>query len=113
MPETLEAAQYDLPAYAVLSVPHLNFAAGAPSALRARLRNYIEKSRQLQKEWSTRFDRIHDEALHQGWDAPFLIRQVSFLLEKQRATLERLHPVIEQLQGSISAPSGPLDAELL
>jgi hypothetical protein len=113
MSETLEASQYDLPTGASLDVLHLDFAAGAQSALRLRLRDHIEKARQVQKEWSGRFDEIYDEALRHDWDTPFLMRQVCFLLEKQRATLERLYPVIEELQGSIAAHRGRLDTEVL
>jgi len=113
MPETLEASQYDLPTGASLDIVHLDFATDAQSALRARLRDHIEKGQQLQKDWSARFDRIYDEALRHGWDAPFLVRQVSFLLEKQRAALERLHPVIAELQQSVVAHRGGLDAEIL
>ena len=109
MPETLEASQYDLPTGASLDIVHLDFATDAQSALR----DNIEKGEQLQKEWRARFDRIYDEALRQGWDAPFLMRQVSFLLEKQRAALERLHPVIAELQQSVVAHRGGLDAEIL
>jgi len=113
MPETLEASIYDLPTGAPLDIVHLDFATGAQSALPARLRDHIEKARQLQKEWSARFDRIYDEALHQGWDALFLMRQVSFLLEKQRAASERLHPVIAELRQNVAAHCGGLDAEIL
>jgi hypothetical protein len=113
MPGTLETAQYDLPAGALLDVLNLDAAAGEQSALRVKLRNTIEKSRQLQKEWSSRFDEFYDEALRQDWDAPFIIRQVAFLLEKQRAALEHLYPVIAKLQGSIAAHRGRLDTEVL
>jgi hypothetical protein len=66
-----------------------------------------------QKEWSTRFDQVYGEALRHEWDAPFLMKQVASLLEMQRATLERLYPVVEELQKSIAAHCGRLDAELL
>ncbi len=113
MPGTSETSQYDLPADASLDILHLDIAAGAHSALWVRLRDHIENSRRLQKEWSSRFDEIYNEALGHHWDAPFLMRQVAFLLEKQRAALEHLYPIIEKLQGIIAAHRGGLDAEML
>jgi hypothetical protein len=113
MPDTVDVSQYELPDGALLDVLQLDSAAGAPSELSVRLRERIEKNRQLQKEWSSRFDRLYDEALRHDWGTPFLMRQVAFLLEKQRAALERLYPVIEELQQRIAAHRGGFDTELL
>jgi prophage maintenance system killer protein len=67
-----------------------------------KLRDHIEKGRQLQKAWNSRLDEIYDEALCQDWDAPYLMRQVAFVFERQRAALEYLYPVIEDPQNAFA-----------
>lgn len=113
MPDFLDISQYDLPAGALLNAFASDDVGGARSELLGQLRDRIEKGREDQKEWSSRFDRLHEEARKGAWSKPFLIQWAAALLEKQRAALELFHPIIEELQGKAAEYAARPDAEFL
>jgi len=102
MPDTLDVAQYDLPAGALVDALTIDGNAGTRLMLLARLRARQEKGRKELEKWSDRFDRLYDEAVHRNFDPPFLMQWADTLLEKERAAREKLHPLIESLQQKIA-----------
>jgi hypothetical protein len=113
MPDFLDISHYDLPAGALLNAFAPDNGAGARSELLRQLHDRIEKGREDQKEWSSRFDRLYEEARKAAWNEPFLIQWAAALLEKQRAALELFHPIIEELQCRAADYAARPDAELL
>jgi len=93
-----ETSQYDLPAGALISAIATHDASDTRSSLMVRLRNLIEKGRAEQKEWALRFESLYEEARTSDWSEPILTQWAAALLEKQRAALERFHPMLEGLQ---------------
>jgi hypothetical protein len=83
--------------------------AGAGLTLRLRARQ--EQGRKGLKEWSDRYDRLYDEAVHRDFDPLFLLRWADELLEKERAARARLHSLIETLQLKIAEDGGRIDVE--
>src|ERR1700746_795761 len=100
MPDTLDASQYDLPADAFLDALALDSAAGARSRLLAQLRDHQEKSRAKLEEWRDLFDELYNEAIRRDFSSQYLIQWAAALLEKERAALDRLHPLIDKFQQS-------------
>lgn len=114
MPDLLDTSQYDLPAGALVNAFASDDEAGARSELLlGQLHDRIEKGREDQKEWGSRFDRLYEEARKGAWSEPFLIQWAAALLEKQRAALELFHPIIEELQCRAADYAARPDAELL
>jgi hypothetical protein len=113
MPDLLDTSQYDLPAGALLNAFASDDVAGARSELLGQLHDRIEKGREDQKEWGSRFDRLYEEARKGAWSEPFLIQWAAALLEKQRAALEMFRPIIEVLQCRAADYAARPDAELL
>jgi hypothetical protein len=113
MPDSLDTIQYDLPAGAFLNAFASGDVTGARSELLGQLHDRIEKGREDQTEWSSRFDRLFEEARKGAWREPLLIQWTAALLEKQRAALELFHPIIEELQRRAADYAARPDAELL
>jgi hypothetical protein len=111
MPDTLDASQYDLPADALLDAVALDSAAGARSRLLAQLRDHQEKSRAKLEEWRDLFDELYDEAIRRDFSSQYLIQWAAALLEKERAALDRLHPLIDKFQQSMAEGGDRIDAE--
>ena len=111
MPDTLDTSQYDLPAGALLDAVPLDSAAGPRSGLVARLRDHQEKSRAMLAEWRDLFDRLYEEAIRRDFSSQFLLQWAAALLEKERAALERLRPLIDKLQQKMAEGSNRVDAE--
>jgi hypothetical protein len=113
MPDFFDTSQYDLPAGALLNAFAFDDVAGARFELLGQLHDRIEKGREDQKEWSSRFERLYEEARKGAWSEPFLIQWAAALLEKQRAALELFHPIIEGLQCKAAEYAARPDAEFL
>jgi hypothetical protein len=113
MPDFLDTSQYDLPAGPLLNAFASDDVAGARSELLGQLHDRIDKGREDQKEWSSRFDRLYEEARKDAWSEPFLIQWAAALLEKQRAALELFRPILEELQCRAADYAARPDAELL
>jgi hypothetical protein len=111
MPDTLDTSRYDLPAGALLDAFPLDSATGARSGLAARLRDHHEKSRAMLGEWRDLFDRLYEEAIRRDFSSQFLVQWAAALLEKERAALERLHPLIDKLQQKMAEGGDRVDAE--
>jgi hypothetical protein len=111
MPDTFDVSRYDLPAGALLNAVALDSAPGGRAQLLAQLRDSIEKSREEQEEWKSRFDSLYDQAVRRNFSSPFLIQWAAALFERGRAAAERLYPVIEALQHKSTADT--LDTEVL
>jgi len=97
MPDVLDVSQYDLPAGALIDAVDAEGGAEERSSLLAHLREHRGGNHAALKEWSSRFDRLYDEAVRSDFDSAFLIRWAAALLERERAALERLYPVMEIL----------------
>src|SRR5260370_12604073 len=110
MPDTLNIAQYDLPAGALDHAVAIDGTVGAGLTLIAPLRSRQEKRREELEKWRARFDRLYDEAVRRDFDPPVLMRWADALAEKERAAKEQLHPVIETLQQKIADHHHRLDA---
>src|SRR5216683_4099018 len=111
MPDTLDAAEYDLPAGALADALAMDGTACTRLTLLTRLRARQEQGWKELEEWSDRFDRLYDKAVHRDFDPPFLLRWADELLEKERAARERLHPLIETLQQKIAENGERIDVE--
>jgi hypothetical protein len=98
MPVIVDVSRYDLPDGALLEAIAVDAAASARSLLLARLRDHQEKSRAALGEWRELFDRLYEEAVRKDFSSRFLIQWVAALLEKERAALERLYPMMDRLQ---------------
>jgi hypothetical protein len=113
MHDTLDAAQYELPAGALFDVVALDGEAAERSRLITQLRDRITKGRMLQEEWTRRFEDLYEEALQRNFSSPSLIEWAAALFEKGRAASERLHPVVDAMQYRLTADASRLDAESL
>jgi hypothetical protein len=111
MPDIVDVSQYDLPAGALLEAISVDNAAGARSRLLARLRDHQEKSRAALEEWRDLFDRLFEEAVRRDFNSRFLVQWVAALLEKERAALERLYPMMDKLQQKLDERGDRIDAE--
>jgi hypothetical protein len=112
MPDTLDISQYDLPAGAVLDAIALDNAAGGRSGLLKRLRDHQEKSRAMLGEWRDLFERVYEEAVRRDFSSRFLVQWAAALLEKERAALERLDPLIDKLDQKIVQGGEKIDGEM-
>jgi hypothetical protein len=113
MSVSLETSDYDLPVGALTFVALSDRRADTRSQLLMQLRERVEQGQASQQQWSRRFDLLYFEAQQSNWGEVFLIRWAAALLEKQRAALELLHPVIEQLQSRAEDYATRGDVELL
>jgi hypothetical protein len=113
MPNTLDVSQYDLPAGILLDPFDLDGVAVERSELLAQLNNRIETSRVKRGEWALRFDSLYEEARRSDWSEAFLTQWAATLLERQRAALERFHPMIERLRQRAAGYAAEPDPELL
>jgi hypothetical protein len=111
MPDALDPSQYDLPAGALLDAARLDSASGASSGLVAQLRDHQEKSRAMLEEWRDLFERLDEEAARRDFSSQFLVQWAAALLEKERAALERLHPLINKLHQKMAEGGDRVDAE--
>jgi hypothetical protein len=113
VPDFIDTSQYDLPSGALLNAFASGNLTGARSERLGQLSDRIKKVREQQKEWRSRFDRLYEEARKGDWSEAFLIQWTAALLEKQRAALERFHPMIEGLQRRAADYAARPDPELL
>ena len=111
MPDLVNVSQYDLPAGAFLEAIAADDAAGSRSGLLARLRDHQKKSRAALQEWRDLFDKLYEEAVRRHFTSRFLVQWVAALLEKERAALERLHPMMDKLQQKLDERGDGIDAE--
>jgi hypothetical protein len=112
MPDTLDFLQYDLPAGALLEAIALDNEAGARSRLLVRLRDHQEKSRAMLEEWRDLFDSLYLEAVHRDFSSRFLVQWAAALLEKERAALERLDPLMDKFDQQTAEGGEKIDAEI-
>jgi hypothetical protein len=112
MPDLVDVWRYDLPDGALLEAIAVDAAASVRSLLLARLRDHQEKRRAALGEWRELFDRLYDEAVRKDFSSRFLIQWVAALLEKERAALERLYPMMDRLQQKLDERGERIDAEV-
>jgi hypothetical protein len=111
MPDTLDVSRFDLPAGALLDAVALDGSAGAWFTLPEQLRDHREQSGAKLGEWRDLFERLYDDAVRRDVSSRFLVQWVAALLEKERAALERLHPLIDRLQQKMAERGDGIDAE--
>ena len=116
MPDGLDASLYELPESALtafVGAEAPSVTAAERAAIIARLRERIDRMRAQQREWSHRFDKFYDRALEEHFSTPFLIQWAAALLEKQRAALERVDPLIEALRRNLVIYQANNDTQML
>jgi hypothetical protein len=113
MSDVLDTSRFALPPGALINAFKADEDSGSRSQLLARVRKYIEKGRSTQKEWASAFDGLYEEALSASVSAPSLMRCSAALLEKERAALERLWPLLEDIQRRQIALEEGADPEIL
>lgn len=111
MLEVLDVSKFALPPDSLLSAVELEGIADGPSELVRRVQERVENTAALQVGWTRDFDRLYDDVAHGDYPAPLLVRCAAFLLERQRAVLEQINPIIEALQQTLRAYSGRPDPE--
>jgi len=113
MSDVFDTSRFALPSGALINAFEANEDAGSRSQLLERVRKYIEKGRATQKEWASAFDGLYEEALSADVSAPSLMRWSAALLERERAALERLYPLLEDIQRQQIALEEGADPEIL
>ena len=113
MSDVLDTSRFALPSGALINAFEADDDGGSRSQLLERVRKYIEKGRATQKEWASAFDGLYEEALSADVSAPSLMRWSAALLERERAALERLYPLLEDIQRQQIALEEGADPEIL
>jgi|ERR1700733_2553691 hypothetical protein len=113
MPDALDTSRFALPSGALISAFKAVGNVSSRSQLLSKVRKHIREGRALQEEWAGAFDGLYEEALRSDFSAPSLMRWSAALLERQRAALERLYPLLEDIQRQLATLGEQVDPELL
>src|SRR5437667_7641645 len=113
MSDVFDTSRFALPSGALINAFEADEDVGSRSQLLERVRKHIEKGRATQKEWACAFDGLYEEAVNADFSAPFLMRWSAALLERERAALERLYPLLEDIQRQQIALEEGADPEIL
>jgi len=86
-------------------------AAASQSRLLVQLRDHQKKSRAALEEWRDLFDKLYENAVRRDFTSRFLVQWFAALLEKERAALERLCPMMDKLQKKLDKRGDRFDPE--
>jgi hypothetical protein len=103
MLEIADMSPFALPAGALNNAPWTASAADTPLQFLLEAGERLESGRAAQQQWASSFDRLYEKAVRDAYSAPFLMRWAAALIRQQRAALEQINPLIEEIQRQVDA----------